>query len=1746
MNQPFDRTPLRYLLVLVLFFGATFARAVVVGLFRIDGQATLASYSNTPWALQKTGSFVPSTNPSVGNVNWTVTVTKGASTSSLTAYGYFEVYNNGMTPVPVQNVAIVLRTPDGGLVSADVADSVNGDAATQVPVDPAFTASGESVIPENAASDTLLLRDSSNGPLLLNSPQIVVAPGQTVRVYYTANFKGNVLALAPGTDLYVETLVSYVADSEFSTVEALAHTPVPSAIAANASVTLLDTTLTTSGTVTVGSFAGLNQLLTDAASNNVTVTADGGASGGSVCNTASLTSPNTTVATINNIPLVIPGMSLSAQDCDDIPGRPQPTPVTSCSQTVTYNASLFTTPNGPILSATFNHPSGSVFPFGTSSVTYSVTDGAGTWTGTFPVTVFDVEAPVIAPVDNMTVNIDAGKCTAKVTYATTATDCNPYTLTFSPASGSDFPIGTSTVTITATDTAGNTSSRTFTVTVVDNAAPVITAPNITVAAAADTCGANVTFNATATDCTGVSLVYSLNASFSPALGSGGNFPVGTTTVYVKATDSAGNASVKTFTVTVQDMQAPTITSPLSNLTIQPDSGQCYATFTYTPTATDNCGGSVTMTVSPSSGSQLAAGTTTTITVTATDSAGNVTTRTFTVTVGVCLGKLGNFVWYDLNANGTQDSGEPGVDGVKVTLYTSGGIQVGTTTTSGGGFYLFQNLTPGDYYVIFDQTTLPAGYGFTSQNTGSDSTDSDANPATGKSEGNATVPPGGYNDTVDAGIVSLTPGIMIVKDANTTIVGPNTPVTFTYSVYNTGGVPLGSITIVDDNATPDFPADDFNPTPIQVLFSGNPYNVGDLNHDNKLDVHEVWRYSATVIPPVEMTVTLNGTTYDSGMLSYVTLPNGDVRVFYRQVTGINDNTYGTGASPDWPSGHKFNDLVGSDKAGFDVKYSDSTPLVKFYMDYITASGTATATYSGYQSLGLSGDGSLVSGNASYLKDFDSTLELNLNRPGYTTMIVNSPVGDPNWDEVDGYAFTISAAAFTGGKSFGGAMIFDQHNSPSKLGVNSLIPSVKGGASVNTATVTGTDGTTVVTDSDDASVVVITGALGSIGDRVWLDANANGVQDAGEPGIPGVKVTLSGDLDKNGTPDYTATATTDANGLYLFPGLPPGVYTVAVDATTLPANVVQTYDLDGLATPHVAVGELASGQNRTDFDFGYVGSAPGFGLLKTASKTTAGFGEAITYTYQVFNNGSTPLTNIVLIDDNATPDDPSDDFAPTLVSGDSVNPGVLDPGELWTYTATVTPPIQLGATVNGQSLVAGTLTSHVLAGGDIRITYRQSTNVNDNTYGTGADAGWPSGHRFGDLTGSDKAGFELKDNNGQTVMKFYMDYISASATQDTFDNYTSYSGYRSLGATGGDGSMVLGSAANLYDFDSTLELNLNRAGYTTKIVDSPVGDPNWDVVDGYSFTVKAAAFGATGFGSVSIFDQHNSPSKLGVNSIIPTAIGGAVTNTAIVTAKFNGAPVVAVSDATVVVGQSGGPGGTAKFVVVDIGVDTAFKYSSAGAALGSFHLQAANKDARDIAANADGSKLWVLDKTKNVNVYTGSGTSSGAWKADGLGKEPEGLTLDGADLWAADRSRKIFWYKGAVNNAAGITDKPEKTLSPTMAGNLKGIVTDGTRLWVVTEGATDIVYRFLIVRDGTGAPTALTPDGSWKLATANSKPTGITLDPTGASQSIWIVDESTDTVYEYGNARSLTSGTGVVTTSFKLGSTNVAPQGLADPK
>ncbi len=159
--------------------------------------------------------------------------------------------------------------------------------------------------------------------------------------------------------------------------------------------------------------------------------------------------------------------------------------------------------------------------------------------------------PVITVPANQTVEGTSGSG-AVVTFTTSAVSWTGAAVatTNMPASGAVFPLGTTTVTATATDSEGLTSTKTFAVAVVDTTPPVITVPaNLTLPATSGS-GAVVTYTTSAVD----TVSGSRPTTNVPA--SGATFPVGTTTVTTSATDAAGNTANKTFTVTVTVLSVP--------------------------------------------------------------------------------------------------------------------------------------------------------------------------------------------------------------------------------------------------------------------------------------------------------------------------------------------------------------------------------------------------------------------------------------------------------------------------------------------------------------------------------------------------------------------------------------------------------------------------------------------------------------------------------------------------------------------------------------------------------------------------------------------------------------------------------------------------------------------------------------------------------------------------------------------------------------------------------------------------------------------------------------------------------------------------------------------------------------------------------------------------------------------------------------------------------------------------------------
>jgi hypothetical protein len=308
----------------------------------------------------------------------------------------------------------------------------------------------------------------------------------------------------------------------------------------------------------------------------------------------------------------------------------------------TYDVKAFDPTSGNPLTASCDTPAGTVgsgdfsvtghFPLGQTTVTCTTTTEDLTpvqATGT--VTVQDTTPPTVTAPANVSTSTDdpGGKA---VTYGdATANDTvdGPLTPTCSPLSGSNFPVGTTTVTCSATDSHGNTGSASFTVTVSlnDTFPPVVTVPGDFSVETESTDGTTVTFSASAND----DHDGPLTPTCSP--GSGSTFPVGTTKVTCTATDSHGNTGSASFNVTVvlADHTAPVVTVP-SGVSVN-TTNPAGTSVTFSASASDNLDGPLTPSCSPSSGSTFPVGKTK-VTCTATDSHGNTGSASFNVTVNL--------------------------------------------------------------------------------------------------------------------------------------------------------------------------------------------------------------------------------------------------------------------------------------------------------------------------------------------------------------------------------------------------------------------------------------------------------------------------------------------------------------------------------------------------------------------------------------------------------------------------------------------------------------------------------------------------------------------------------------------------------------------------------------------------------------------------------------------------------------------------------------------------------------------------------------------------------------------------------------------------------------------------------------------------------------------------------------------------------------------------------------------------------
>lgn len=280
-------------------------------------------------------------------------------------------------------------------------------------------------------------------------------------------------------------------------------------------------------------------------------------------------------------------------------------------------------------------PSGSTFPIGITQVICIATDDAGNSSAAaFHVMGEDTTSPQLAcPVDVIVTLFTTSSPGTIVNYPTaTATDLvDPApVVTYSQGSGTLFPIGATSLTVTAVDATGNAAQCTFTVDV--NLAPVANAGADRVAEATGAAGASIMLDASSSfDPDGDPLAFTWSGPFgsAPGISAVVTLPLGTSTVTLSV-DDGDAVSADAIEVTVRDTTPPAILGSIGAITTEATSAAGAMVVYATPSASDAVDPSPSMSCAPGSGGFPLG--VTTVTCTAADTAGNASSESFNVTV----------------------------------------------------------------------------------------------------------------------------------------------------------------------------------------------------------------------------------------------------------------------------------------------------------------------------------------------------------------------------------------------------------------------------------------------------------------------------------------------------------------------------------------------------------------------------------------------------------------------------------------------------------------------------------------------------------------------------------------------------------------------------------------------------------------------------------------------------------------------------------------------------------------------------------------------------------------------------------------------------------------------------------------------------------------------------------------------------------------------------------------------------------
>jgi len=296
-------------------------------------------------------------------------------------------------------------------------------------------------------------------------------------------------------------------------------------------------------------------------------------------------------------------------------------------------------------------------------------------------------------------------------------------------------------------------------------------------------------------------------------------PTTTTTYPDGGTTTSTNPSGGTTTSTNPSGGTTTSRNPSGGTTTStnPNGGTTTSTNPNggTTTSTNPNGGTTTST-NPSGGTTTTtkpSGTTTTVvnSTTSTSNPGGGTTTTSAPTTTTTKpsstkASLGDYVWVDINKNGIQDAGEPGLVGIAAILRDKDGKEVARTVTDANGKYIFTDLEPGEYSVDF---LVPEDKGLSPAGAGNDSTkDSDGRVSgtvtvdgktyTVVSTNKVTLVAGDAERDIDLGVLPDADDVDLVLTKKVVVPDPKTrEALWTITVVNSGpGTDKGPIVVTD--------------------------------------------------------------------------------------------------------------------------------------------------------------------------------------------------------------------------------------------------------------------------------------------------------------------------------------------------------------------------------------------------------------------------------------------------------------------------------------------------------------------------------------------------------------------------------------------------------------------------------------------------------------------------------------------------------------------------------------------------------------------------------------------------------------------------------------------------------------------------------------------------------------------------------------------------------------------------------------